>query len=526
MHNFFRPENLEPPTGSPKNRRIMKVLNQDQIRWVDEQTLLYQNLSPMELMFSAVHQLYKHVRHLPIFDPLKPVYIFAGSGNNGGDGIGLARLMGEEGMAVSLYHCDSKTPTAENQSMREQIPHRKHVSIHHIRTPEDFPTPEPTAIIIDAIFGHGINRPADGVWLELIHHINALPNKVISIDIPSGLNPDRVMENAAMIQADYTLTVGHPKLTFFFPELENVIGKWKIVDIQHSVQAIDMCETDYYYIDRNLILSEIQVQRRRFSHKGTFGHALLINGSYGKMGAAILAARACLRSGAGLLTCHVPRTGYVIMQTSVPEAMVSVDEDDHYFTTRIEPEGYEAIGIGSGLDNNKSVMKALFHIIENSKVPLILDADALNIIAEHPDRLKILPEDSILTPHPGEFKRLFGSWDDDLEKLERQRKFSVDHKIYIVLKGANTSLSCPDGKIYFNSTGNPGMATAGSGDTLTGIITALAAQGLGSKHAAILGIYIHGLAGDLSVQDSSQISLISSDITEHLGQAFFETFGL
>jgi len=504
----------------------MKVLNQEQIRWVDEQTLLYQNLSPMELMYGAVHQLYKHIKLLPVFDPLKPVYIFAGSGNNGGDGIGLARLMGEEGMSVSLFHCDSKTPSDENQSMRQQIPHRKHVTVHQIQTKEDFPRIDPSGLIIDAIFGHGINRPADGVWLELIRYINTLPNKVISIDIPSGLNPDREMENATMVHADYTLTVGHPKLTFFFPDLEKVIGKWKIVDIQHSKKAIALCETNNYYIDKELILSQIHVRRRKFSHKGTFGHALLINGSYGKMGAAILAARSCLRSGVGLLTCHIPRVGYAIMQNAVPESMLSVDENDLFFTSKIDPKGFDAIGIGSGLDKNEGVAEALFHIIENSNVPLVLDADALNIIAEHPDWLKILPKDSILTPHPGEFKRLFGSWENDLEKLERQRKLSQDHQLYIVLKGANTSLSSPDGKIYFNSTGNPGMATAGSGDTLTGIITALVAQGLGSRRAAILGIYIHGLAGDLSVRQSSQISMISSDITNHLGQAFYETFGV
>lgn len=504
----------------------MKVLNQEQIRWVDQQTLLYQNLSPMELMYGAVHQLYKHIKMLPIFDPLKPVWIFAGSGNNGGDGIGLARLMGEEGMTVRLYHCDSKTPTQENQNMRKQIPHRKHVSVHHIQSRDDFPEIDPSAFIIDAIFGNGINRPADGVWLDLIRHINATPNNVISIDIPTGLNPDREMENATMIHADYTLTVGHPKLTFFFPNLERVVGRWKIVDIQHSQKAIDLCETNNYYIEKNLILSMVEISRARFSHKGTFGHTLLINGSYGKMGAAILAARACLRSGAGLLTCHVPRIGYPIMQNAVPESMLSIDDNELYFTSRLDLEGYSAIGVGTGLDKNEGVADALFHILKNSQIPLVLDADALNILAEHPDWLGELPKDSILTPHPGEFKRLFGSWVHDLEKLERQRKLSKDHGVFIVLKGANTSVSTPDGDIYFNSTGNPGMATAGSGDTLTGIITALLSQGLGSKRAAILGVYIHGLAGDLAVHGSSEVSMISSDIIDHLGDAFYQTFGV
>lgn len=512
--------------GGKQSDDIMKVLNQEQIKWVDLQTLADQNLGGHELMERAVHQLYNHIKRYEWYDSLRPICIFAGSGNNGGDGIGLARLFGEEGGDVRLYYCDYGPPTIENLKMREKVPKRKYVRMQSIESTDDLPLLPPDAIIIDALFGSGISRPISGLWLEVVQHINESGCTVVSLDLPSGLHPDRKMEGANSVFADYTLTIGQPKFTFFLPQLESVLGKWEIVDIRLSEEAIEQCETDFYYINRAFILSVARLGRRKFSHKGTYGHALLINGSYGKMGAAILAAKACLRSGVGLLTCHVPGIGYPIMQTSVPESMLSVDENEFYFQSRLDLEKYDAIGIGSGIDDNDGVSEALYHVIKSAKVPLIMDADALNILARHPGWMASLPENTILTPHPGEFKRLFGEWADDWEKIDRQRSLSVQYKIIIVLKGANTSVSTPDGKIYFNSTGNPGMATAGSGDTLTGIITALAAQGLEPRKAAWLGVYIHGLAGDIAIRESSQISLMSSDITNHLGIAYRATFGL
>jgi len=505
----------------------MKILNQVQMQWVDQQTMVDQHISSIELMERAVHEIYKRIKGFSWYDPLSPVYIFAGSGNNGGDGIGVARLLGEEGVEVKIFYCDYTTPTKENEHMRNHLPHRKYLTEYNIKSEEDLPFIEPGGIIIDALFGSGINRPVEGLWKKVIQHINShTSNRVISIDIPSGLHPDQVMNGSISIHADITLTIGQPKYTFFFSDLGQNVGSLYIIDIKLSKQAIEKCDASRHYVDSLFIKAHVNLNRQKFSHKGTFGHALLINGSYGKMGAAILAARACLRSGVGLLTCHVPRIGYPIMQISVPESMVSVDQHEFYFHTKINVSGYDSIGIGSGLDDRNGVSEALLHVIKNADSPLVLDADALNIIAQHIDWLEKLPDETILTPHPGEFKRLFGSWKDDNEKLDLQRNLSRKYGIYIVLKGANTSISCPDGEVYFNSTGNPGMATAGSGDTLTGIITGLCAQGLGAKKAAILGVYIHGLAGDLAVEGCSQISMVSSDITDHLGLAFYQTFGL
>ncbi|HLU94170.1 MAG TPA: NAD(P)H-hydrate dehydratase [Membranihabitans sp.] len=504
----------------------MKILNQEQMRWVDQQTMIDQRIPATELMDRAVHELYNCIHHFSWFDPLSPVYVFAGSGNNGGDGIGLARLLGDEGVEVHVYICDYGSPTGENQYMRDHLPKRKYLTQQSIESEKDLPVFESGGIIIDALFGSGINRPVEGLWQKVVEHINNdLECRVISIDIPSGLHPDQIKEDWPMVRADVTLTIGQPKYTFFFPELEEVVGKWQIVDIQHSETALEQCDSSSHYIDESYIKDHIHLHRHKFSHKGTFGHALLINGSYGKMGAAVLAARSCLRSGVGLLTCHVPRIGYSIMQISVPESMVSVDQHEFYFHTKIDVSPYDAIGIGSGIDNRNGVCDALLHVIENTTCPLILDADALNILAQHTDWLSKLPDHSVLTPHPGEFRRLFGSWETDTEKLDRQIELSRKYKIIIVLKGAHTSISFPDGMIFFNSTGNPGMATAGSGDTLTGILTSLYAQGLGSRNAAILGVYIHGLAGDLAIRDRSVVSLVSSDITDQLGKAFYQVFG-
>lgn len=505
----------------------MKILNQTQMKWLDQQTMIDQRISSFELMDRAVHELYNFIHHFKWFDPLTPVYVFAGSGNNGGDGLGLARLLGDEGVEVKVFICEYGQPTPDNLHIRRNLPVRKYLTLHQLESNSDFPTFESGGIIIDALFGSGINRPIGELWKELVDHINAVDHcKVISIDIPSGLHPDHYDRDWPVIRADVTLTIGQPKFTFFFPELEDIVGDWKIIDIQHSIEAREKCDTNYLFIDTDYVRTRLPLKRKKFSHKGTYGHALLINGSYGKMGAAILAAKACLRSGVGLLTCHVPRIGYPIMQVSVPESMVSVDQHEFYFHTRLEIDKYDAIGIGSGIDNGRGVCDALLHIIEKTRVPLVMDADALNIIARYPDWLTQLPTGTILTPHPGEFKRLFGGWGNDTEKLSRQLELSVQYGLYIVLKGAHTSISTPDGMLFFNSTGNPGMATAGSGDTLTGIITSLCAQGLGSRNAAILGTFIHGLAGDLAVKDQSPISLISSDITKYLGQAFRQVYGI
>ena len=346
-------------------------------------------------------------------------------------------------------------------------------------------------------------------------------NTVVSIDIPSGLmgedNTGNIPEN--IIQANFTLTFQFPKLSFFFAENGKYIGVWEVLPIRLHPDGIALTQTDFLFIEKEEIQQIIQ-KRSRFGHKGSFGHALLIAGSFGKMGAAVLASKACLRAGAGLLTTHIPHFGYSIIQTAVPEAMASVDQHDSIFTEFPDLSQFSAVGVGPGINQKTNTKRALKELIEKSKLPLVIDADALNILAENKTWLEKLPENSILTPHPGEFKRLAGESANAYENIQKQIEFSKKYKVIVVLKGAFTSVSTPDGRLFFNSSGNPGMATAGSGDVLTGIILGLLAQGNSPENAALAGVYLHGLAGDLAAQKNSEYSLVAGDIVKFLGKAF------
>ncbi len=321
------------------------------------------------------------------------------------------------------------------------------------------------------------------------------------------------------MQADFTLTFQFPKMSFFFAENEKYTGKWEVLPIGLHQQGIAETDSNLNYIEKDEI-QQIIHKRSRFGHKGTYGHALLIAGSFGKMGAAVLASKACLRAGVGLLTTHVPHFGYQILQTAVPEAMASVDQHDSIFTEFPDLSQFSAVGVGPGIDQKTNTKRALNELLEKSKLPLVIDADALNILAENKSWLEKLPENSILTPHPGEFKRLVGESENSYIRIQKQIDFSKNYKVVVVLKGAFTSVSTPEGKLYFNSTGNPGMATAGSGDVLTGIILGLLAQGISPENAALAGVYIHGLAGDLAVLKKSEYSLVAGDIVKFLGKAF------
>ena len=303
------------------------------------------------------------------------------------------------------------------------------------------------------------------------------------------------------------------------PESGKFVGKWEVVDIGLSQNKLEELQSSFYTIDRDLARIILK-PRSKFSHKGTYGKALLVVGSYGKMGAGILAVRAALRSGLGLLTCHIPECGYSIMQTAVPEAMCLIDQDKYHITEAIENTGYDSIGIGPGIGTESETERALTKMLESAECPMVIDADALNIISENRELLHLIPKGSILTPHIKEFERLAGYTANDFERLELQQSFSKKYEIVIVLKGAHSSVSLPNGTVYFNTTGNPGMATAGSGDVLTGILTGLLAQGYTYEDTARLGVYIHGLAGNLAKAKVGEEALVAGDIVENLGEAF------
>ncbi len=398
------------------------------------------------------------------------------------------------------------------------------VKIFDINKKEDLSHVSENDIIIDAVFGSGLSKPIDGFVAEIIEHINNSGATVISIDSPSGLFSDESCVNKckSIVNADYTLSLEFPKYSMMFAENGKFVGRWEIIPVGLHADFINKVETSNYLIDKSII-KNIYRKRGKFSHKGNFGHALLVSGSYGKIGAAILSARACLRSGAGLLTVHIPKCAYNILQTAVPEAMVITDTHNEMFSEQINNiDTYNAIAAGPGIGTDRLTKKALRSLMQNTRVPMVFDADAINILGEHREMLEYMPDNSILTPHPKEFERIAGMSVNHFEKNKLQREFSKKHNVFVVLKGAHTSITCPDGTCYFNNTGNPGMATAGSGDVLTGIMLGILAQGYSPKETCIMSVYIHGLAGDIASQNTGYESLTATDIINNLGKSFIE----
>jgi len=500
----------------------MKLFSTKQIAKIDKYTIENEPISDIDLMERASMQITNWL--VQKFSTEHKMIFFSGPGNNGGDALAIARQMADLDFICEVFLLDlgkdlKGSPAEHWQRLEEQ----KKIKLTKIATIEDFPEIERTDVVLDGLFGSGLTRPLDGLPGEIVKKLNCLLNIIVAIDIPSGLMGEDNSKNISsnITRADYTLTFQFPKVSFLFAENEEFVGDWTVLPIGLHPDGIEQIHTNYHFLEADEI-REIIPFRSKFDHKGTFGHALLIAGSFGKIGAAVLASKACLRSGVGLLTSHVPRMGYQVIQTAVPEAMVSTDQHDSICTQYPDLTPYSSIGIGPGMDKKPNSCKALCSLLENSKVPLVLDADSLNILSEHKDWLEKLPENSILTPHPGEFKRLVGETKDSFERIQKQIQFSKQYKVVVVLKGAHTSISTPKGRVYFNSTGNPGMATAGSGDVLTGILLGLITQGMSSPEAAMLGVYLHGLAGDLAAKEKSEFSLIAGDIIENLGKAFSE----
>lgn len=499
---------------------MIKIFATDKIKELDQYTIQNEPISSIDLVERAatvfMHEFCRR------YSKQIRIVIFAGQGNNGADALAIARLLIDEGYRVETYLFN---PT-EHLSYDCELNKQRLLGMDKIEFTEvkdDFvpPTLGDRDVVIDGLFGSGLNRPLSGGFPALVNYINQSGATVVAIDIPSGLfgEDNRNNESESIIQADLTLTFSFPKLAFFLPENEPYVGEWKVLDISLDPYIVENTPTSYSLVEEEDMAAVFQ-PRSRFSHKGTFGHALLIAGSQGKMGAALLSARACLRSGAGLLTVHIPQRGEQIMQTAFPEAMLSFDPHPDYFTTVPDTSAYSAIGIGPGLGQHLESAVALERILQPTGKPVVLDADALNLIASNKDLLARIPPHSILTPHPKEFDRIAGESNNSYERLIKAQTFAIEHKLIVVLKGAYTAICTPLGNVYFNDSGNPGMATAGSGDVLTGIILGLLAQGMEPETAAVSGVFLHGTAGDLAAIYRSEESMVAGDIIEMLGKAF------
>ncbi len=498
----------------------MKLFTTAQIALLDRYTIEKEPISDIDLMERASVQMAYWI--MKKFNANYKIAVFAGPGNNGGDAIVVARLLAGQNYEIRLFIPElGKGLSASAAINLKRLEEQGLVKISRLLETDFLPDLSSFNLLIDGLYGSGLTRPLSGFSSILVRYINNSGLKIIAIDIPSGLMGEDNSQNNydSIIKADYTLTLQFPKLSFFFKENDPCVGKWEVLPIGLHPRGIEEAETKWHFIERETAFS-IRKERNKFSHKGTYGHALLISGSYGKIGAAVLAAKGCLRSGPGLVTVHLPKSGVQIMQTALAEAMVDADQSEDVITQIPSPEAYAAIGIGPGIGKAPETQSALFKLLHQSKKPLVIDADGLNILSMNPEWIKQLPEESILTPHPLEFARLKEKASTSFELLNRALEFAKENRVYVVLKGAYTAITCPDGSCWFNSTGNPGMATGGSGDVLTGILTGLLAQGYSPLETCILGVYIHGLSADLLVSSMSMESLLAGDIADNLGRAF------
>ena len=502
----------------------MKLFTTKQIAEIDKYTIENEPIADIDLMERAALQ----ITHWLIkkFSTEQKMVFFVGPGNNGGDALAVARQLADFDYLCEVYLLDFGKELKGSSAVNwKRLEEQGKVKFAKMRNAGDFPKLNISDIILDGMFGSGLSRPLEGFPADIVHQMNQSKNLTVAIDIPSGLmgedNSQNRIEN--IVKADYTLTLQFPKVSFLFAENEKYTGMWEVLPIGLHPEGIVKVPSDFSFTEKRDI-QHLVVPRSRFAHKGTYGHALLIAGSYGKMGAAVLASKGCLRAGVGLVTAHVPRLGYSVIQTALPEAMVSIDQHDSMFTEFPDLTSFSAVGIGPGLDKRHNSCKAFCELLDKIRVPLVIDADGLNILSENKEWLDKLPENTILTPHPGEFRRLVGESANSYERIQRQIDFAKRYNVILVLKGAFTSVTTPQGRLYFNSTGNPGMATAGSGDTLTGIILGLLAQQFSSQNAAVLGVYLHGLAADLAVKQISENALIAGDIADFMGKAFQECY--
>jgi len=497
----------------------MKILTAAQIREADHETIREQNISSVDLMERAA-QAFTGWFSANFDLPHKSVLILCGPGNNGGDGLVVARLLHQQAIPVTVWIVAPEEKYSDDFIQNQQ------------RLPADIPVktlttdfvPEINAFdfILDGLLGTGLSRPVTGIFAAVIKQINNSPACVIAIDMPSGLFAEQPQKSSAvMVRADYTCSFETPKLAFFLPQNAPYVGTWHVAPIGLSAAYLQSVDTNKYLVTPAFIKSFFKT-RSKFSHKGTFGHALLLAGSYGKMGAAVLASRACLHSGVGLLSVACPEVGYAILQISVPEAMTIPDNNNTHISQLPDLSVYQAIGAGPGLGKAPETRATILQLLTETPAPLILDADALNILSEDPALLAQLPKNTILTPHPKEFERLAGPATDDYQRLALLQQFCQKYTCYVVLKGGHTCIGTPEGNLYFNNTGNPGMATGGTGDVLTGIITSLVAQKYTSLEACLLGVYIHGLAGDVAKTHTGETALLASDLIAALGQAFLQ----
>lgn len=501
----------------------MKIFDLDQLAKADEVTIEKQNISSTELMERASTLVFNDI-HSKLNGAQIPIKIFCGIGNNGGDGLVIGRLLLEHGYQVLVYVVNYSNKRSEDFLLNyEKIKEVTHDWPIAIKGEDDFPELSEKDFIIDAMFGIGLNRALEAWVGKLVNYINKSNAFIVAVDMPSGLFADKIpSEENPAIKANVTITFQAPKLIFFLPQAADYIGDMQVIDIGLDREYLANTVVNKQLINK----AEAQLlykPRTNFSHKGDYGHVLIIGGSYGKIGSISLTARAALRAGAGMVTIYSPKCGYQILQTVLPEAMVLTDKSEHLLSAIEYDMDPDVICFGMGAGTSNETSSAFKDLLVKSKNPMVIDADGINILSKQKELLKELPENSVLTPHPKELERLIGKWKDDFDKLEKVKKFSKKHKVIVVIKGAH-SITVFKEDLYINNSGNPGMATAGSGDVLSGIITSLISQKYEPLIAAVFGVFLHGKTGDLLAEEKSYEGIIAGDLANNVGRSFLDLF--
>ena len=502
---------------------VMKIFTHTQIQELDKYTIEHEPIKSIDLMERSARAITRAITERWGKDV--PIVVFAGPGNNGGDALAVARMLTDQDYQVQTFLFNISghlsADCAENRS--RLIDKRGRALLTEITQEFDPPRLEEGMLVIDGLFGSGLNKPLAGGFASLVKYINASPATVVSIDVPSGLMTEDNVYNvrANIIRADLTLTLQQIKLSFLFPENQQILGEVKVLDIRLSKEGMEKTEAQFTMIEESDI-RQILRPRDAFAHKGQMGHALIVGGSYGMAGAAVLAAKACMRSGAGKVTVHTPKRNAQILQTAVPEAVLHLDREETIFSEAVATEDFKALAIGPGLGTTEQTSIAMIAQLRRAQCPAVADADALNILASRHAWMQQLPKGIIMTPHPKELERMEGQCIDSYERLTKARQLAEKLQGYVVLKGHYTAICVPNGHVVFNTTGNAGMATAGSGDVLTGILVGLLARGYQQREACILGVYLHGLAGDLAAKELGEESLMASDIIQYLPKAFLK----
>lgn len=498
----------------------MKIFNTENIRKIDRITIEEEGVSSQELIRRVAEGVAGEI--IGRWSPSTPVVIFAGSGNNGADALVVGRLLLEAGFypRILLFNFKGNSLSRDCDMAKRELLATGYNGLMEIIDRAELPSLTPDHLVIDGLFGSGLRDPLEGGFMMLARNISESGATVISIDVPSGMfgewNARVIGRN--VVHATLTMAIQFPRLSFFLGDNAELVGKWKVIDIGLSNRAIMETPTKYFYVERDEVRAVLK-PRKPFSSKSDYGHALLFAGCYGMAGAAVMAARGALRSGVGKLTVHSARAAFPVIQSQVPEALFSADRHENVISDMSARFNCSAIGVGPGIGTNDATRGAFETLVKSYKRPLVIDADALNAIAKNQTILDHIAPGSILTPHAGEFDRIFGTQTSDEGRLLKAVEVSHRYKLLIVLKGRYTAIVRPDGKVFFNSSGTPAMATAGSGDVLTGIITSLLAQGCKPETASVAGVYIHGLAGEMAAETQGEYGTTAMDIASCVGRA-------